>query len=76
MLVSYGLYTVSAETAALHGTNRLVWTLPWVLLGTFRYLYRLQFRGGGGDPATELLRDPVLALAAAGWLATVLRLLA
>ena len=76
MLVSYGLYTISAETAALHGTNRLVWTLPWVLLGTFRYLYRLQFRGGGGDPATELLRDPVLALAAAGWLATVLRLLA
>ena len=75
MIVSYGLYTISGETAALHGTNRLVWTLPWVLLGTFRYLFRLQFRGGGGDPANELLGDPLLALAAAGWLGTVLWLI-
>ena len=76
MIVSYALYTLSEETAAIHGTDRLVWTLPWVLLGTFRYLYRLQFRGGGGDPANELLRDPLLAAAAVGWLATVLWLIA
>jgi len=70
MIVSYALYAVSADTAALHGTQLLILTLPWVLLGTFRYLYRLHYRGGGGDPAEELLRDPVLAAAVAGWLAT------
>ncbi|HLE66573.1 MAG TPA: decaprenyl-phosphate phosphoribosyltransferase [Burkholderiales bacterium] len=75
MIVSYALYTVSPETAALHGTGRLTLTLPWVLLGTFRYLFRLHFRGGGGDPAEEVLRDPLLAAASAGWIATVLWLI-
>ncbi len=72
MALTYALYTLSAETAALHGTGDLVLTLPWVLLGTARYLYRLHFRGGGGDPTEELLRDPLLGAAVLGWVATVL----
>lgn len=75
MVVSYALYTVSPDTASLHGTGQLIMTLPWVLLGTFRYLFRLHFRGGGGDPAEEVVRDPVLAAASAGWIATVLWLI-
>ena len=75
MVVTYGLYTVSAETVALHGTENLIWTLPWVLLGSFRYLFRLHYRGGGGDPTQELLRDPLLAAAALGWVATVVWLI-
>ena len=71
MVVTYGQYTVSADTVALHGTQHLIWTLPWVLLGSFRYLFRLHYRGGGGDPTQELLRDPLLAAAALGWVATV-----
>jgi len=71
MVITYALYTVAETTVALHGTERLIWSLPWVLLGTFRYLFRLHFRGGGGDPAQELLRDPLLAAAALGWVATV-----
>ena len=43
-----------------------------LLLGTARYLYRLHFRGGGGDPTEELLRDPLLGAAVLGWVATVL----
>lgn len=76
MIVTYALYTLSGDTVALHGTDKLVLTLPWVLLGTFRYLFRLNFRNGGGDPANELLQDPVIALAALGWLGTVLWLIA
>lgn len=72
MVAAYAWYTLAEETARIHGTERLVLTVPWVLLGTARYLYRLRFRGGGGDPAIELLRDPVLAAAVAGWAATVL----
>ena len=75
MIVSYALYAVSPDTAALHGTGKLILTLPWVLLGTFRYLFRLHFRGGGGDPAEEVLRDPLLAAASAGWIGTVLWLI-
>ena len=75
MTVAYAAYTLAAETALIHGTGGLILTLPWVLLGTLRYLYRLRFRGGGGDPAEELLRDPLLAAAVAGWIATVLWLI-
>jgi 4-hydroxybenzoate polyprenyltransferase len=71
MIAAYAWYTVAAETALLHGTGSLALTLPWVLLGVVRYLYRLRLRGGGGDPAEELLRDPLLAAAVAGWIATV-----
>jgi len=71
MVVTYALYTVAEATVALHGTEHLIWSLPWVLLGSFRYLFRLHYRGGGGDPAQELLRDPMLAAAALGWVATV-----
>jgi hypothetical protein len=75
MVAAYAAYTLAADTALLHGTGRLILTLPWVLLGTLRYLYRLRFRGGGGDPAEELLRDPLLAASVAGWGATVLWLI-
>jgi len=75
MSLAYAAYSLSSETARLHGTAGLAWTLPWVVLGTGRYLYRLHRRGGGGDPTEELLRDPLLAVAVAGWLATVLWLI-
>ena len=75
MVAAYAWYTLAAETALLHGTRGLALTLPWVLLGTARYLYRLRQRGGGGDPAEELVRDPLLAASVAGWAATVLWLI-
>jgi len=75
MIATYAWYTLAEETAALHGTGDLYLTLPWVLLGTARYLYRLRSRGGGGDPTEELLRDPLLAAPVAGWIATVLWLI-
>ncbi len=74
-IVCYALYTVAADTVAIHGTSHLVVTVPWVLLGTFRYLFRLHYRGGGGDPTDELFRDPVLAGSALGWATTVVWLL-
>jgi 4-hydroxybenzoate polyprenyltransferase len=46
MIVAYVFYTLAPETAELHGTSRLVLTVPWVLLGTLRYLFRLRYRGG------------------------------
>jgi hypothetical protein len=74
-VISYALYTVSAETVALHGTRALIATVPFVLYGVLRYLWRLHRQGGGGDPAQELLTDPHLLAATAGWLLLVLALL-
>lgn len=74
-IVTYSLYTVAADTAALHGTGRLFATVPFVVYGMFRYLFLLHRRDGGGDPAAELLSDRHLLIAVAGWLATVLLVL-
>ncbi len=70
MVVAYGSYSVSEATALMHGTNHMVWTLPWVLLGTFRYLLRLKAGLAGADPSVDLYRDPVLAVCATGWTLT------
>jgi hypothetical protein len=74
-VISYALYTVSADTVALHGTRGLIVTVPFVLYGMLRYLWKLHTRGGGGDPAQELLTDPHLLAATAGWLLLVIALL-
>ena len=66
--IGYALYTVDADTIALHGTDRLILTLPFVLYGLFRYLQVMYSKGGGGDPAWEVLHDPHLVAAAVGWL--------
>jgi len=74
-IVSYSLYTVSAETVTMHGTTHLIYTVPFVIYGMFRYLFLLHRRGGGGDPASALLQDVHLLGAFGGWLLTVVVLL-
>lgn len=74
-VISYALYTVSAETVAMHGTRALMLTVPLVLYGMLRYLWRLHDRNGGEDAAQELLTDPHLLLTVVAWLALVLVLL-
>ncbi|MBL0167783.1 MAG: decaprenyl-phosphate phosphoribosyltransferase [Propionivibrio sp.] len=74
-IVSYSLYTVSADTVAMHGTANLIYTVPFVIYGIFRYLFLLHRRGGGGDPATALLQDVHLLGAFACWFVTVMVLL-
>jgi 4-hydroxybenzoate polyprenyltransferase len=67
--LAYGLYTVDRTTIELHGTEGLIWTWPFVLYGLLRYLFLLYRRGGGADPAWEVLHDFHLMAAGAGWLA-------
>jgi len=74
-IVSYSLYTVSAETVAMHGTANLIYTVPFVIYGIFRYLFLLHRRGGGGDPSAALLQDAHLLGAFACWFVTVMVLL-
>lgn len=74
--VGYGLYTVDPETVLLHGTNGLILTVPFVLYGLFRYLFLVHRRGGGADPAWELLHDPHLIAATVAWFAVTCAVLA
>jgi 4-hydroxybenzoate polyprenyltransferase len=70
-LVAYAFYTVSPETVAKFGTDRLVWTLPFPLYGIFRYLYLVHQKAGGGSPSEMLLTDRPLLVCVALWALTV-----
>jgi 4-hydroxybenzoate polyprenyltransferase len=73
-IVSYSLYTVSPDTIELHQTDKLIYTLPFVLYGIFRYIFLLH-RRGGEDPASTLLTDAHMLIAGALWLAVTLWLI-
>ena len=66
-LLAYGLYTVDADTAAMHGTSNLILTLPIVTFGVFRYLYLLYTHGSVEDPGRDLVSDSQIRLAVAAW---------
>ncbi len=61
-VMSYALYTTSAETVTKFGTHHLIYTLPFVIFGIFRYLYLVHQKSSGGSPELVLLTDkPTLA---------------
>jgi len=60
-LIGYILYTISEETIQKFGTDKLIFTIPFVLYGIFRYLYLVHQKTKGGNPTELLLTDaPIL----------------
>lgn len=70
-VVGYAFYTVSPDTVAKFGTDKLVLTVPFPLYGIFRYLYLVHQREGGGSPSEMLLNDRPLLACVALWVAAV-----
>ena len=74
-IVVYTVYTVWPSVEAKLGTERLYYTVPFVVLGVFRYLFLVYGREEGGSPTDLLLGDIPLQVAIAGWIVTVFLLL-
>jgi 4-hydroxybenzoate polyprenyltransferase len=68
-ILSYSLYTMSADTVARHGTNTLIYTVPFVVYGIYRYLFLLHLHEKGNDTARDLYSDRHLLITVIGWLA-------
>ena len=63
------------EAAIKFGTDRLVWTLPFVLYGIFRYLYLVHQRDEGGNPSLVLFTDRPLLAAVGLWTGAVIAII-
>ncbi|MBP8952150.1 MAG: decaprenyl-phosphate phosphoribosyltransferase [Armatimonadetes bacterium] len=64
-LMSYCLYTISDRTVGEVGSRDLIFTIPLVIYGIFRYLYLVHRHGQGEAPDRVLLTDaPLLATVA------------
>ena len=70
-LMAYAFYTTAEETRQKFQTDRLAWTIPFVLYGIFRYLYLVHQKEKGGSPTDVLLTDRPLLLDVALWAAAV-----
>ncbi|MBN1758331.1 MAG: decaprenyl-phosphate phosphoribosyltransferase [Chitinispirillaceae bacterium] len=66
-LIAYTLYTLSDRTVAKFGTEKLVFTVPFVVYGIFRYLYLVHIKKAGGSPEMLLLTDLPLVGGIIGW---------
>src|SRR5262249_28826534 len=73
-LLSYRLYTVSPQTVGVHKTDKLVYTVPFVAYGVFRYLLKVQ-EGRHDGPVEVLLKDPVFFLNGLLWIGSIVLIL-
>lgn len=71
-IIAYGLYTVSPQTVAIHGSNNLIYTLPFVIYGIFRYIFMLYRRASGSDTAKDMVQDRHLLVTVVAWVGTTL----
>ena len=60
--MSYCLYTISERTVQQLGTKNLMYTIPFVIYGIFRYLYLVHQKTQGDAPDRGLLTDGPLLL--------------
>jgi 4-hydroxybenzoate polyprenyltransferase len=74
VIVTYSLYTMSPETFKIQGTESLIYTVPFLIYGLFRYIYLLHHWKHGQDPARELLKDPHILGSILCWTAATLYL--
>ncbi|MSQ84696.1 MAG: hypothetical protein EXR77_17795 [Myxococcales bacterium] len=56
---SYALYTRDPGTIARFGTDKLLWTLPFVLFGLWRFYQLLDDHTTAQSPTDRMLRDPI-----------------
>jgi 4-hydroxybenzoate polyprenyltransferase len=56
-VLAYALYTLAPDTLQRFGTDRLKYTVPFVLFGLFRYHYLVHRQDAGGHPERVLLGD-------------------
>jgi 4-hydroxybenzoate polyprenyltransferase len=67
-IVGYAIFTTSWRTVSVHGTTNLVYTVPFVVYGIFRYQLLVMQDGGGGDPTELVLGDMPLLTTIVLWL--------
>jgi 4-hydroxybenzoate polyprenyltransferase len=59
-IITYSLYTFSAEN--LPDNHAMMFTIPFVIYGIFRYLYLIQVEHSGGAPEDVLFSDRPLQI--------------
>lgn len=70
-ILSYSLYTLDADVVEQFGTDKLIYTIPFVVFGIFRYMFHIK-KDEEGDPTEVVTRDKGLAGAIILWILAVI----
>ena len=74
-MVAYSIYTIWPETVEKVGNQNLLYTIPFVSYGIFRYLTLVFAYGKGDRPGHLLLSDPPIMINALLWILVVATIL-
>lgn len=74
-ILAYSIYTIWPDTVRRLGTDKLVYTVPFVVYGFLRYLLLVRERGLGGNPSEILFRDRALLASVVAWAAAIVGIL-
>ena len=65
--MAYAIYTIWPATVAKFQTTGLLWTIPFVTYGVFRYLWLTRVHDAGEDPSHTIVSDRPLLAAVGLW---------
>ncbi|MBF0252768.1 MAG: decaprenyl-phosphate phosphoribosyltransferase [Candidatus Omnitrophica bacterium] len=67
-IVFYGLYAVSSSIQERLGSSNMLYTVPLVIYGIYRFLFLAPVKELGGDPSEILLKDRSLMICILVWI--------
>ena len=70
-IISYALYSLDLSVILRFHTDKLVYTVPFVTFGIYRYMYLL-FLDSEGDPTELITRDNAILLTVLLWVISML----
>lgn len=68
-VIAYAIYTIWPATIAKFHTSSLIYTVPFVVFGLFRYMYLVVMKNKGGSPSEVLVSDLPLVVDIILWIA-------
>jgi decaprenyl-phosphate phosphoribosyltransferase len=70
IIVSYIMYTVSPDVVAKMHSDKLYFTVAFVILGLMRYMQITFVEDKNGSPTEIILKDSFLRISVLGWIIT------
>jgi 4-hydroxybenzoate polyprenyltransferase len=67
-VIAYAIYTIWPATVDKFRTRNLIYTVPFVVFGLFRYMYLVMNRNRGGSPSEVLVSDGPLVVDILLWI--------
>jgi len=74
-MLAYALYTIDNDVIERLGTGSLIYTIPFVIFGIFRYMSIIFKDHSGEDPVDVVMHDIQIIITVALWIVTVVSLL-